>query len=101
MQTDRYPDTIHKKFQTASSIPNASSEALDLVHILIIHVSMLAYEQALRLGMPPGHSVALSAHSKGAFLLSLLCLTGFASQFEGFYQTLMASDYMSPSMGSP
>ena len=34
MQTDRYPDTIHKKSQTPSSILNAYSVDLNLAHIL-------------------------------------------------------------------
>ena len=52
INTDRYPDTIHKKIQTANSILSAFSEDLNLAHIQKIHVFTLPYEQALRPGRP-------------------------------------------------
>ena len=52
MHTDRYSDTLHKKFQTANPITNAFSVRLKLPHITKIHLPALVYEQEMRLGRP-------------------------------------------------
>ena len=52
MQIDRYPDSVHKKIQTASSILSAFSEALSLAHIPKISVFTLPYKHQLRPGRP-------------------------------------------------
>ena len=59
IHTDRYPDTMHIKIQTASSILSGFFEALNLGNILKIHLSTPAYEQAFPRKATTAHSVAL------------------------------------------
>ena len=60
IQTDRYPDSKHKNFQTDNPTTNAFSVRLNLANILKKEcVFTPPYEQALRPGRPTGHSVAL------------------------------------------
>ena len=79
IHTDRYPDTLYRKFQTASLIHNAFSEALNLAHIPKIRVFMAPYEQTLRLGRLFGGKAATLYSVSSDTLLSLLCLTDFVA----------------------
>ena len=102
IHTDRYPDTMHKKIQTGSSIINAFSEALNLAHILKIRVFTLLYEQALRpgrllVGRRKGHTVL---HELTPYCLRFASLV-LAVNLKALQWTFMANDYIGSSIGSP
>ena len=82
MLIDKYPDTLHKKIQTAIFIINAFSKAINTSHIPKISVFTPLYEHQLRpgrLSLAGRPHCTLCTHT----ILSPLCLTAFSGQFEG------------------
>ena len=96
MNTDRHPDSNSTKFQTEILTENDFSVRSKLANNLKNHTSIHTGVQTsfAQEGQLATHSVALSAHSQGAFLLSSLCITGFPSQYENLLGKNMQSDLM-------